>query len=56
MTKSQFKLWFFRDLSDEQRMKLYRLAKIPLDDAAPNFGTQHILLDHVLKGLSHDPS
>lgn len=41
------KLWFFRDLSDEQRLKLFALFGLPVDEIGKLHGRQAIALRHI---------
>jgi hypothetical protein len=41
------KLWFFRDLNDEQRLKLFGLFGLPVDEIGSNQGHQSIALRHI---------
>ena len=41
------KLWFFRDLNDDQRLKLFGLFGLPVDEIGNNHGRQSIALRHV---------
>ena len=43
---SKFKLWFFRDLSDEQRLALFKLHGLPTDEINTH-ATQRMCLDHL---------
>ncbi len=45
----KFKLWFFRELSDEQRNSMFRLCDMPLDDEhPPSHAVQYGLLRFIL--------
>jgi len=45
------RLWFFRDLSSEQRNKLFSLAGYPVDEIGDNHGRQTLALKHFLAVL-----
>jgi hypothetical protein len=45
------KLWFFRDLNDEQRLKLFGLFGLPVDEIGPNHGRQSMALRHITQKL-----
>lgn len=47
----QLKLWFFRDLNDDQRLKLFGLFGLPIDEIGPNHGRQSIALRHITQKL-----
>lgn len=53
--RSKLGLWFFRDLSDEQRFKLFRLFGMP-DAETANHGYQAMALSHVVRLLATTPS
>lgn len=48
----KFELWFFRDVSDEQRLKLFSLFGLPVDEIGKSHGHQSIALKHVRAMLS----
>jgi hypothetical protein len=52
--RSKLGLWFFRDLSDEQRFKLFRIFGMP-DAETANHGYQAMALSHVVRLLSVQP-
>ncbi|QXZ80336.1 hypothetical protein [Rhizobium sp. L51/94] len=41
------KLWFFRDLHDDQRLKLFGLFGLPVDEIGNHHGRQLIALRHI---------
>lgn len=45
------KLWFFRDLTDEQRLKLFGLFGLPVDEIGKVHGRQAIALRHIIQKL-----
>jgi len=45
------KLWFFRDLSDEQRLKLFGLFDLPVNEIGEVHGRQVIALRHITQIL-----
>ncbi len=45
------KLWFFRDLNDDQRLKLFGLFGLPVDEIGPNHGRQSMALRHITQKL-----
>lgn len=45
------KLWFFRDLNDEQRLKLFGLFGLPVDEIGNVHGRQTIALQHIVGKL-----
>lgn len=45
--KAKIGLWFFRDMSDEQRLKLFSLFEMPVDELQTH-SAQRLALDHVL--------
>lgn len=47
----ELKLWFFRDLTDEQRLKLFSLFGLPVDEIGNVHGRQTIALDHIATRL-----
>lgn len=47
----KLKLWFFRDLSDEQRLKLFALFGLPGDEIGKVHGRQEIALRHITQKL-----
>lgn len=49
IAKGKLKLWFFRDLNDEQREKLFALFQ-PKEDNM-NMGTQAHCLEYVVKKI-----
>jgi len=49
--KEKLRLWFFRDMSDEQRLKLFSLFGLPTDEIGESHGHQSIALKHVLSAL-----
>lgn len=51
--EKQFRLWFFRDLSDEQRLSLFRLTGAPVDGML-SLGHQRLVLDRMLSRRSLD--
>lgn len=51
LTKAGFRLWFFRDLSSEQRLKLFSLAGLPVDEIGETHGHQHVALKLVFAAL-----
>ncbi|MDI6835410.1 MAG: hypothetical protein QMD99_06815 [Rhizobiaceae bacterium] len=46
---SALKLWFFRDLSDEQRLKLFALFGLPVDEIGKSHGRQEIALRDITR-------
>lgn len=44
-------LWFFRDLSDEQRLKLFGIFGLPVDEIGNVHGRQAIALRHITQKL-----
>ncbi len=53
--RRQFKLWFFRDLSEDQRKLLYTLAGLPSEEIH-NHMHEAMALDHILATLTASPS
>lgn len=51
---SKFKLWFFRDMSDEQRLSLFALHGYPVEEMQTH-AIQRLSLDHLFKTLSTPP-
>lgn len=47
----KFRLWFFRDLNDDQRLKLFGLFGVPVNEVGPNHGRQSIALQDVMHNL-----
>jgi len=47
----QIKLWFFRDLNDEQRLKLFGLFGLPVGEIGNIQGRQMIALRHIAEKL-----
>lgn len=47
----QLKLWFFRDLSDEQRLKLFGLFGLPTDEIGAHHGRQSMALVHIIQAV-----
>ncbi len=47
----QLKLWFFRDLTDDQRLKLFGLFGLPIDEIGPHHGRQSMALRHITQRL-----
>lgn len=45
------KLWFFRDLNDDQRLKLFGLFGLPVDEIGNVHGMQTKALAHIMKLL-----
>lgn len=43
--RAKFNLWFFRELSDEQRLKLFSLHGLPVDEIGLVHGFQRKALD-----------
>lgn len=52
--RRQFDLWFFRDLTADQRSKLYQLAGLPSEEIRTH-SHEHIALDHIMSGLRVSP-
>lgn len=52
LADQKLKLWFFRDLSDDQRKKLFGLFGIPVDGANNTHGIQSKALRHVIRALA----
>lgn len=50
----QLKLWFFRDLTDDQRLKLIGLFGLPVAEIGNNHGRQQTALQFVVKKLIAD--
>lgn len=50
--KDKLQLWFFRDLSDEQRLKLFGIFGLPTDEIGKTHGHQRHALRHVLETIS----
>lgn len=48
----KLELWFFRDLSDEQRLKLFALYGMPVDEIGNVHGRQRPALRRVVNALS----
>lgn len=46
---AKFHLWFFRDMSSEQRLALFRLFGMPVDEIGETHGHQRIALNDVLR-------
>lgn len=46
--RAKFNLWFFRDLSDEQRLKLFSLFSLPVDEIGRVHSHQRKALDRCL--------
>lgn len=47
MNYNKFKLWFFRDLNDAQRLKLFALHSYPIKGMESQ-NLQAMVLDHLL--------
>lgn len=47
----QIKLWFFRDLNNQQRLKLFSLFGLPVDEIGNVHGRQMIALRHIAEKL-----
>ena len=45
------KLWFFRDLTDDQRLKLFGLFGLPVHNIGPNQARQSMALRHITQKL-----
>lgn len=45
------KLWFFRDLTDDQRLKLFSLFGLPVGEIGNVHGRQTVALDHIASKL-----
>ena len=45
------KLWFFRDLNDDQRLKLFSLFGLPVDEIGQHHGRQSMALHHITQNL-----
>lgn len=56
VTRDRLKLWFFRDLSSEQRLKLFGLMGMPIDEIWHTHGHQKIAFDSTLQSLSTQQS
>lgn len=50
--KRKFDLWFFRDMSDEQRLALFSIFGMPVDEIGKVHGHQRRALKHILRALS----
>lgn len=48
---SALRLWFFRDLSDDQRLKLFSLFDLPTEDIGKNHGKQDAALQFIMKAM-----
>lgn len=48
---NQLRLWFFRDLSDEQRLKLFGLFDLPTEDIGKNHGKQDVALQYIMRAM-----
>lgn len=48
----ELKLWFFRDLTDDQRLKLFSLFGLPVGEIGNVHGRQSIALDHIADRLA----
>lgn len=44
-------LWFFRDLSDDQRLKLFGLFGLPTDEIGNHHGRQTMALRHIMQSM-----
>lgn len=54
MKYNKFKLWFFKDLTDEQRLRLFALHDYPVK-GMESLSLQSMVLDHLLgKGVNGD--
>ncbi|MDW5314982.1 hypothetical protein [Rhizobium sp. PL01] len=47
----ELKLWFFRDLTDDQRLKLFSLFGLPVGEIGNVHGRQTVALDHIASKL-----
>ena len=47
----KLKLWFFRDLTDDQRLKLFGLFGLPVDEIGKVHSRQAIALRHITRKL-----
>lgn len=52
--REKLKLWFFRDMNDEQRLKLFSLFDLPTDEIGKAHGRQSIALKHVLSAFASE--
>lgn len=48
----KLELWFFRDMSDEQRLKLFVIFGMPVDEIGKTHGHQRIALRRILSALA----
>lgn len=46
MNKEKFQLWFFKDLTDEQRLKLFRINGLPVGESM-TLGHQQAMLNYL---------
>lgn len=49
---AKFELWFFRDLSDEQRLKLFALYGLPVEEIGHVHGRQKPVLRRIMRALT----
>ena len=54
MEMSKLRLWFFRDISSEQRTKLFLLAGVPADGTETH-ATQRMIFDKLFAALNATP-
>lgn len=53
--RNKLGLWFFRDLTDDDRFKLFRLFGMP-DAEITNLGYQSMALAHIVRQIAKSPS
>lgn len=51
--RDKFELWFFRDLSDDQRLALFKLYGMPVDEIGKVHGHQKLALRHIAALAAH---
>lgn len=55
-TREKIELWFFRDMSGDQRLALFSLFGMPVDEIGQTHGHQRIALRRILTALSEQPA
>ena len=53
--KDRIRLWFFREISSEQRLALFRLFELPVDEIGMAHSHQRLALNRVLRQASPPP-
>lgn len=51
ISDEKLKLWFFRDISSEQRLKLFGLMGMPIDEIGDTHGHQQVAFRHIVQSL-----